>query len=161
MAYRSTMPNRPWLTGATYDKYDTRDTLHFDLFAYEDINGVTYFDVQALERGKTPIARTVVRYIHEFDVWTEIDALPLGIIKLYWRRATHDRFKRVHGRLLAMCQTGHGYTSARVLAHYVKPYDADPWPRNTVNTYRAPQYGEGKRPGRPRVQKQVDVPDIL
>jgi len=136
-----------------YDKYDTPDAVHYDLYAFAGADETTYFEMLVTERGKTPLARSVFAYEPAFDYMREIPELPFGLAPLRWRAATHDRFKRVHGRLLALCVVPPYFSVRHVLCHYVKPYDADPWPRNTVNTYRAPVYGEGKRPGRPRKAK--------
>lgn len=149
MTHRSTVPQRPWLKGSVYDKYTTPTMLHFDLYAYTDADGYVWFEMRVTHRGMKPVAHSIWRYVPEFDALTERGALAFGLVPLRWRRATHDQFKRVHGRLLEVARGLWPDEPRTILCHYVKPYDADPWPRNTVNTYAPPVYAEGKRPGRP------------
>jgi len=150
MTYRKSMQQRPWLDKVLYDKYDTPNCIHFDLYSYSDAQGEIYFNAIASERGKRVLGSSAWRFDPFSLALDLLDETPDALAPRYWTRATHHAFKTVHGRLLAMCVAPRGYSAKTVLAHYVRPYDADPWPRSTVNTYAPPVYGDGKRPGRPR-----------
>lgn len=167
MGYRTKLINRPWLTGARYDKATGRDTVHFDLFAYTDVLGDVYFEVQTTQSGKHPLAWDGFKYEPMFGLMTRvpINAFPEQVGPLVWRRDNHAMFRRVHPRLLMLTRTlPFGCTARSILAHYVARPDADPWPRSTVNTWRPAIYGAGKRPGRPRKARPEPapaLPDVL
>lgn len=146
------MPNRPWLLGAAHDKYSTPNMVHFDLFAWSSHDGYVYFEMIVTASGVTPLAYGLFRSCATFGVWDALalDQRPNGLVPHRWTRATHDDFKRAHARLLALCVIPEGFARRTVLAHYVKPYDGDPWPRGFLNTWTPLKYADGKRPGRPK-----------
>lgn len=163
MTYRRTLRHRKWLTGAAYDKYTVSSMVHFDLYCYRTKAEVYYFEVYTSVSGKAPLAFSRLAVCSLTDALVLCNGVnPLQDVKLtYWTRARASLFAKHHGALLAGCVIPDGFRSRSIHCHYVKPYDADPWPRGTLNTWQAPRYAPGKKPGRPRKVRAVDLPNVL
>jgi hypothetical protein len=150
-------PARPWLKSPTYVRMMQSDViLHYDAYAYRDAGNYLWLRLEARQGGRVLCGSSV--YVVTSLGLEPREALPEAVIPAYWTRGTHATFRVVHPMVLGMVRNvPESFARATVHFHYITCTDADPWPRNMVNTYRYTV-----RPDDPRTKRRTPpLPDIL
>lgn len=155
---RSALKNRPWITGALYDKLTSSKILHLDAYIFQ-YHGNEYLELEWNEGGKRLVARDT--YLIEPDgltpVWSTARAYGVPV---FWTRHNHMTMARVHRTVLleaenALKPTSPLWARVSVLCHYVHVTDTDCEITGAANSWKPPA------PYKRKPRQLPKLPDIL
>jgi len=146
--------DRPWL-GRTEMELLCRDTvIHADIHAYSYADSELWFCITYSRGGTALIAKEYALYTPETLLYGPPDPERAALLRAcYWTRASAQAFNASHRalvtRALAEGESVDGGNVVSLHCHYIKVPDANPFPRDMVNSYRvamSPRTGRPKRP---------------